>query len=238
MKADALTEKVYESAMEAYERHGARLAAQAMPVITDVFLNQGKQYENIVVPISDGMRTMQVVTNLEKCYKSQGYDLVSSIEKYITLAIIDNEWKEHLREMDELRRSVQNAAIEQKDPLLIYKLESFNLFKAMIERINGEVVGFLSKAALPSAQPEVQQAQAPRAPQQRLQTGRSEVGTPAPAARAQAPVGAGAPRGPMPPPQGPRQPIAPVRVEKKVGRNDPCPCGSGKKYKQCHGKDA
>ena len=239
IKADALVDKVYGTAMQAYERHGARLAAQAMPVVTDVFLNQGQQYENIVVPITDGMKTMQVVTNLEKCYRSQGQELSASIERYITLAIIDNEWKEHLREMDELRRSVQNAAIEQKDPLLIYKLESFNLFKAMIERINGEVVGFLAKAGLPAAQPEVQQAQAPRPPQQKLQTGRSEVGAPTAApSRAQAPAGAGAQRAPMPPPPGPRQPVAPVRVEKKVGRNDPCPCGSGKKYKQCHGKEA
>jgi preprotein translocase subunit SecA len=183
------------------------------------------------------MKTMQVVTNLEKCYKTQGHDLITSIEKYITLAIIDNEWKEHLREMDELRRSVQNASIEQKDPLLIYKLESYNLFKAMIERINGEVVGFLAKAGLPSAQPQVQQAQAPREPQQRLQTGRDEVGVPKAPARQAAPAPGGPARGPMPPPA-PRAPIAPVRVEKKVGRNDPCPCGSGKKFKQCHGVDA
>lgn len=237
-KENVLAEQVYETAMDAYERHGARLAAQAMPVVTDVFLNQGKQYENIVVPITDGMKTMQVVTNLEKCYKTQGHDLITSIEKYITLAIIDNEWKEHLREMDELRRSVQNASIEQKDPLLIYKLESFKLFKAMIERINGEVVGFLAKAGLPAAQPEVQQAPAPREPQQRLQTGRDEVGAPAKApARQAVPAGSSPARGPMPP-QGPRPPMEPVRVEKKVGRNDPCPCGSGKKFKQCHGKDA
>jgi preprotein translocase subunit SecA len=243
LKAEELTEQLYEAAMGAYERHGGKLASQAMPVITDVFLNQGQQYENIVVPITDGLKTMQVVANLQKCYKSQGRELGASIEKYITLAIIDNEWKEHLREMDELRRSVQNAAIEQKDPLLIYKLESFNLFKAMIERINGEVVGFLAKAGLPSAEPQVQQAQAPRAPQQRLETSRTEVPqfsggrSSAPAPRPSA--GQPAPgRGPMPPPQGPRQPVAPVRVEKAPGRNDPCPCGSGKKYKQCHGKDA
>ncbi|MCW5899201.1 MAG: preprotein translocase subunit SecA [Flavobacteriales bacterium] len=235
IKVQELSDRVYEAAMAAYDRHGARIAEQAMPVITDVFLNQGKQYENIVVPITDGLKTMQVVTHLEKCYRTQGMDLITSIEKYITLAIIDNEWKEHLREMDELRRSVQNAAIEQKDPLLIYKLESFNLFKAIIERVNQEVVGFLAKAGLPSQQPQVQQAQAPRASQQQLRTGRSEVGAPAGAMR-----GAAAPppgvRGPMPAGGAPRQPVAPVRVEKKVGRNDPCPCGSGKKYKQCHGK--
>jgi preprotein translocase subunit SecA len=243
VKTEELTERVYEAAIATYERHNSTLANQAMPVITDVFLNQGQQYENIVVPITDGLKTMQVVANLQKCYKSQGMELSASIEKYITLAIIDNEWKEHLREMDELRRSVQNASIEQKDPLLIYKLESFNLFKAMIDRMNGEIVGFLAKAGLPSAQPQVQEAPAPRPPQQRVETSRTEVpqfSSARPSAPAPRPTsGPAAPGGNMaPPPQGPRQPIAPVRVDKAPGRNDPCPCGSGKKYKQCHGKDA
>jgi preprotein translocase subunit SecA len=242
IKTEELIEQVYDTALASYERHGKVTADQAMPVITDVFLNQGQQYQNIVVPITDGMKTMQVVTDLAKTYKSQGRELIASVEKYITLAIIDNEWKEHLREMDELRRSVQNASIEQKDPLLIYKLESFNLFKAMIERINGEVIGFLAKAGLPTAQPQVREAQAPRPPQQRVETSRTEVpqfaggrstaNTPRPTAGPAAPG-----RGPMPPPA-PRTPPAPVRVDKAPGRNDPCPCGSGKKYKQCHGKEA
>ena len=242
LKAEEITDKLFDSALATYERRGNAIAQQALPVISDVFLNQGAQYENIVVPITDGIKTMQVVANLEKCYKSEGRDLPGTIEKYIVLAIIDNEWKEHLREMDELRRSVQNAALEQKDPLLIYKLESFNLFKAMIDRINGEVVGFLAKAGLPSAQPNVQQASAPRAPQQKLQTSRTEVPQFAGGARTQAapPRATGTttappPRGPMGPP--PPRNTQPVRVEKKVGRNDACPCGSGKKYKQCHGKD-
>ena len=241
MKVDEVTERVYAAALKSYERHTHQIAKQAMPVLTDVFLNQGQQYENIVVPITDGIKTMQVVSNLQKSYKSEGRELISSIEKYITLATIDNEWKEHLREMDELRRSVQNASIEQKDPLLIYKLESFELFKSMMERMNGDVIGFLAKAGLPAAQPNVQQAPEPRAPQQRLQTSRTDVpvqgassstataSRPAATSRSAAP-GSGA----MPPPQQ-RQPIEPVRVEKKIGRNDPCPCGSGKKYKQCHG---
>ncbi len=242
MKADALSDTVHEAMVAAYDRHMGRVAAQAMPVITDVFLNQGAQYENIVVPITDGIKTMQVVANLQRSYKSEGRELTSSVERYIALAIIDNEWKEHLREMDDLRRSVQNATYEQKDPLLIYKLESFNLFKAMMERMNGEVIGFLARASLPSAQPAVQEAQAPRAPQQRLQTSRTETPQFSGASRSAAPTRpAGGPpppqRGPMPP-QGPPQPVAPVRVEKKAGRNDPCPCGSGKKFKQCHGKDA
>ncbi|MBL7964508.1 MAG: preprotein translocase subunit SecA [Flavobacteriales bacterium] len=241
-KADDIADKVYEAAIAAYERHANLMGRQALPVISDVFLNQGAQYENIVVPITDGMKTMQVVANLEKCYRSEGSELIVSVERYITLAIIDNEWKEHLREMDELRRSVQNAAIEQKDPLLIYKLESFNLFKAMIDRVNEQVVTFLVRAGLPSQQPNVQQAQAPRPPQQRLQTSRTEVpqfsgGRSGAPAQRPAPTPAMAQGGAMPPPPMPRQPITPVRVEKKVGRNDPCPCGSGKKFKQCHGKD-
>jgi preprotein translocase subunit SecA len=216
-------------------------AAQALPVISDVFLNQGKQYENIVVPITNGSKTMQVVTNLQKAYKSEGRDIIDSIEKYITLAIIDNEWKEHLREMDDLRRDVQNASIEQKDPLLIYKLESFKLFDAMIDRISNEVVEFLVRAGLPAAEPAVQQApeHKPSRDEQRMQTSRTEVpafagGSDGAPQRVQQPAGTGTQR--MPPPQGPRQqPQQPVHAEKKVGRNDPCPCGSGKKFKQCHG---
>jgi len=242
MKAAEITEKVYEVTMAAYDRRMDQTARAALPVISDVFLNQGAQYENIVVPITDGMKTMQVVANLERSYKTECRELVNSIEKYITLAIIDNEWKEHLREMDELRRSVQNAAIEQKDPLLIYKLESFNLFKAMVERMNEQVVGFLCRAGLPTQQPNVQQAQAPRPPQQRLETSRTEVPQYASSSRTNTPApprpAGGAPvRGPLPP-QGPQRRVEQVvRTEKKVGRNDPCPCGSGKKYKQCHGKE-
>ncbi len=244
-KPDPLIEQVFHQAMTAYNRRSAQTASQALPVISDVFLNQGAQYENIVVPITDGIKTMQVVANLQRSYKSECRELVDSIERYITLAIIDNEWKEHLREMDDLRRNVQNATIEQKDPLLIYKLESFKLFDAMIARISGDVVGFLVRAGLPSAQPSIQQAQAPKAPQPKLQTSRTETPqfaggsrTEAPPAQRMAPSGGQPMQRPMPPPGPPRQPIMPVRVEKKVGRNDPCPCGSGKKFKQCHGKDA
>ncbi|MEO5585939.1 MAG: SEC-C metal-binding domain-containing protein, partial [Flavobacteriales bacterium] len=240
-KVGDIADKVFEKALDAYNRRGQQIAGQALPVIGDVFLNQGKQYENIVVPITNGIKTMQVVTNLEKAYKTEGKDLIDSVEKYITLAIIDNEWKEHLREMDDLRRDVQNASIEQKDPLLIYKLESFKLFDAMIDRISNEVVEFLVRAGLPTAEPAVQQApeHKPTREEQRMQTSRTEVPAYAGAStgsapqQAQRPAPAGAQR--MPPPQGPRQPVQPVRVEKKVGRNDPCPCGSGKKFKNCHG---
>ncbi len=241
-RPDDLAEAVFEAAFGAYQRRSKQMAQQALPVISDVFLNQGKQYENIVVPITDGSKTMQVVTNLEKAYRSEARELSDSVEKYITLAIIDNEWKEHLREMDDLRRDVQNASIEQKDPLLIYKLESFKLFDAMIDKISNEVVEFLVRAGLPQAEPAVQQAPERKATreEQQMQTSRTEVpsysggsnGAPRREQRAQAPGGH------MPPPMPRQQPVQPVRVEKKVGRNDPCPCGSGKKYKQCHGMGA
>ncbi|MBS1944112.1 MAG: SEC-C domain-containing protein, partial [Bacteroidetes bacterium] len=238
-----VADKVFQAAYEAYQRRGQQTAAQALPVISDVFLNQGKQYENIVVPITNGTKTMQVVTNLEKAYKTEARDLVDSVEKYITLAIIDNEWKEHLREMDDLRRDVQNASIEQKDPLLIYKLESFKLFDGMIDRVSNEVVEFLVRAGLPTADPAVQQAPEHKATREerQMQTSRTEVPEYAGGASSGAPRQAGRPapaaarQMPPPPPQAPRPPVQPVRVEKKVGRNDPCPCGSGKKYKNCHG---
>jgi preprotein translocase subunit SecA len=237
LKEDEVSDRVYEAALAAYARRGQAVAAQALPVISNVFLTQSEQYKNIVVPVTDGYRTMQVVADLERSYKTECRELTTSIEKYITLAIIDNEWKEHLREMDDLRRNVQNATIEQKDPLLIYKLESFNLFKAMIERMDGEIVGFLAKVGIHSAQPAGPQNLASRPPSpQRLRTSRTEVpefagaehGAPRPAAAvANRPQVA-------PPPQ--QRATQPVRVEKKVGRNDPCPCGSGRKYKQCHGQ--
>ena len=230
---DEVSEKLFEAAVVAYNRRMETLAQQALPVITDVYLNQGAQYENIVVPITDGIKTMQVVTNLEKSYKSEGRELINSIEKFITLAIIDDEWKEHLREMDELRKSVQNASIEQKDPLLIYKLESFELFKKMVERMNGEAVSFLVRAGLPEQKAAVQKAQAPK-PQQKLQTSRAPEPMAAPVARGtdqRNPAQQGMPQGQSQP-----QPTAPIRKEKTVGRNEPCPCGSGKKFKQCHGK--
>ncbi len=245
-RAADITDNIYEEALRSYDRRIAKIAGQALPVISDVFLNQGKQYENIVVPITNGSKTMQVVTNLEKAYKTEGRDLMDSVEKYITLAIIDNEWKEHLREMDDLRRDVQNASIEQKDPLLIYKLESFKLFDAMINKISNEVVEFLVRAGLPTADPGVQEAQErrPSREERQMQTSRTEVpsyagaSNSAPQQARQRPVASG-PGAPTPMPNGGQRPPAqPVRVEKKVGRNDPCPCGSGKKYKQCHGKDA
>ena len=167
-----------------------------------------------------------MVVNLKRAYETKGHELVLGLEKGTALAMIDDSWKEHLREMDELKQSVQNAVYEQKDPLLVYKFESFELFKRMMNEVNKEMVSFLLRASLPdeNTQNTVQQArvQAPR--REQVQTSRSE--SPAPtqqtAAHQEDPEN-------RPKPQ-------PVRAEQKIGRNDPCPCGSGKKYKNCHGQ--
>ena len=195
-----------------------------MPIINQVYEHQRQVYENIVVPVSDGTRVFQVLANLEKCHDTNGKELVRSYEKSIILASIDQSWQEHLRELDDLRQSVRNAQYEQKDPLLIYKFEAFELFTAMIEKINRDVVSTLMKAHIPLKDPQsVRKAEAPK----RMDLSKFEANkdeTPS----YNDPSGGKSK-------DGRSQAQQPVRVEKKVGRNDPCPCGSGKKYKNCHG---
>jgi preprotein translocase subunit SecA len=214
-KAEKLTDEVFELASARYREKIESMSQLAFPVIKDVYENAGGQYENIAIPVSDGVKTLNVLANLKKSFESEGREVSLSIEKSITLAIIDNAWKEHLREMDDLKQSVQNATYEQKDPLLIYKFESFELFKQMIQKVNKDIISFLNKARLPINDPsQVRAADAPRrTDMSRLSAGRSDL-----------PGGQG------------RRNVEPVRVEKKVGRNEPCPCGSGKKFKQCHGQ--
>ena len=209
-----IIEQIYSLSLQNYKLKNEAIGHSTYPVIKDVFENQSAKYENIVIPFSDGMKTLQVVTNLKEAYDSKGDNIPLSIEKGVSLAIIDASWKDNLRELDNLKQSVQNATYEQKDPLLIYKFESFNLFKQMIEQINKDIVSFLMKANLPE-QTAVKQEQG--FSQEKLQTGRQDIAS-NPANRAE------------------KQKVQPVRVEQKVGRNEPCPCGSGKKYKQCHGK--
>jgi len=144
-----LTGKLYKAAMEYYSEKTARSAREAMPIITDVYKNPNNQYERIVVPFTDGIKSLNVVTDLKKAYDSEGTQLVADFEKNITLAIVDEAWKKHLRRMDELKTSVQLAVHEQKDPLLIYKLEAFNLFRNMLDGVNKEVISFLFKGDLP-----------------------------------------------------------------------------------------
>jgi len=218
LKSDAnnLVEQVYKLILETYKRKEQVIAQTAYPVIREVYEGAAAKYKNIVVPITDGTKTIQVITHLERAYQSEGKELVKAYQKSAILATIDESWKEHLREMDDLKQSVQNATYEQKDPLLIYKFESFNLFKSMMDKVNREVVATLVKGHIPVQDPEqVREAEDRRRQDySKYQTSRSDGS-------------AGGEKKPK---------AAPVRKEKKVGRNDPCPCGSGKKYKNCHGK--
>lgn len=238
-KKEELNEIVLDAAAEQYKEKSARMAGQAFPIIKEVFETQSATYENITTPITDGMRTLHAVANLKRCYETQGRELVTVMEKGAILAMIDDAWKEHLREMDDLKTSVQNAVYEQKDPLLIYKFESFDLFKRMVDDTNRNMVSFLFRANLPSGNgqaPPVQNAarRQVQQPQPKLQTQREEVNS---TPQNQTPQNAQVNRGPGGMPQQAPQPVQQVvRQEPKVGRNDPCPCGSGKKYKSCHGK--
>ena len=217
-KTNDLTEELYQYVREAYNRRVEHIAQQAFPVIKNVFENRGDVFKNIVVPFTDGQKMYNVITNLEKAYKSNGEDLMRSFEKAVILAHIDEAWQEHLREMDDLKQSVQNAAYEQKDPLLIYKFESYNLFKAMVEKINKGMVSTLMKGQIPMQEPEhVREAEQRRTDLSRMRESRSEQ-IAAPGQQAQ-----------------PHK--EPVKVGPKVGRNELCPCGSGLKYKNCHGKN-
>jgi preprotein translocase subunit SecA len=220
--SDSVTDKVYSKVLDTYKRKVETISSQAYPVLKDVYDRMSHVYENVVVPISDGMRVFQVVTNLKATAESEGRELAKAYEKTVVLATIDDAWKEHLREMDELKQSVQNATYEQKDPLLIYKFESFELFKTMINKVNKDVVSTLMKGHIPTQDPEqVKEAQRKRqVDMSNLRTSKSDFSQ-------YSSTGGGS--------QERNQKTEPVRVDKKVGRNDPCPCGSGKKFKQCHG---
>lgn len=223
--ADELIEKLNRNATDNYQRKVEKISSEAYPVIENVYEKQSHVYENVVVPVSDGTKVYQVVTNLKATVESGGKELARSYEKTVVLATIDDLWKEHLREMDELKQSVQNATYEQKDPLLIYKFESFELFKSMIERVNKNVISTLMKGHIPSPDPDqVREAERRRrTDMSRYRTSKSDYSS-----YSDTSGGGGQPDKP--------QKAEPVRVEKKVGRNDPCPCGSGKKYKHCHGR--
>ncbi|WP_231460345.1 preprotein translocase subunit SecA [Pedobacter sp. Leaf132] len=217
-----LTEKLFEEAEAFYSRKSDAIIEQSMPVLKQVFEERGEHIEQIVVPFTDGIRGIQVAVDLKKAIDNKGKEVVRSFEKTIVLALIDDSWKEHLREMDDLKQSVQNAVYEQKDPLVIYKMEAFNLFKNMLNAVNKEVVSFLYKGGIPVQQEPDQVREAPAPVKQpKLQTTKQEFGAEQP----------GLELGDT------REPIQqqPIRKEAAIGRNEPCPCGSGKKYKNCHG---
>jgi preprotein translocase subunit SecA len=232
-----LTQQLYDEAVGNYRRKKEELAKNALPVFKNIRQTQGSQIENVVVPFTDGRKGMQVLAHLDKTIQSEGRELLNAMERNITLALIDNAWKEHLRAMDDLKQSVQTASYEQKDPLVIYKIEAFNLFKRMESDLNKEIVQFLCHASLPvEDQQQVRQAAPPR----RTDMSRMRQSKVDPD-HVQAP-GSGyddmAGEAYHDPSSGDvvvKQ--EPVKVGPKIGRNDPCPCGSGKKFKQCHGRD-
>ena len=219
-KEDDLIQQLFESAQKHYTEKIQLVAEQAFPVVRDVYTNPNNNFENIVTPFSDGIRGVQVVVNLKKAFETKGRELILGFEKAVVLAMIDDSWKEHLRELDDLKQAVQNASLEQKDPLVIYKLESFNLFKEMIIKANKEVISFLMKGGLPAEEnnkPQARFTQTQIQPKkEKLTETRDEHAIEEQNAQ-----------------QKPKS--QPIRVDAKIGRNDPCPCGSGKKYKGCHG---
>ncbi len=224
VKQETLVDRTFDEAMANFKRKMDRMAQIAMPVIKQVYETRGQMYENILVPITDGKRMYNIPCNLKAAYESEGKEIVKSFEKAILLHTIDEAWKENLRELDELKHSVQNASYEQKDPLLIFKLESVSLFDNMVDKINSETVAVLTRGQIPVQEPEQVREAAPEAPAPRQQYRESKQDLSDPNQQAAAARDTRETR---------REPI---RSERTVGRNDPCPCGSGKKYKNCHGR--
>lgn len=218
-----LTEKLYLEAVTNYDRKKQDIMAQAIPVFKNIRQQQGNHIENVIVPFTDGRKGMQVLANMEKTLNSSGAELVNALEKTVTLALIDDAWKEHLRAMDDLKQSVQTATYEQKDPLVIYKMEAYNIFKKMDSEVNVNIVQFLCHAAIPlNDGEEVREGRQQKTDLSKLSTSKEDI---------DAPPTENDYYDPTPVKQ------QPIVAGPKIGRNDPCPCGSGKKYKACHGKD-
>ena len=228
VRHDELEERAFQSAMATFKRKTDRIESVAWPIIKEVEENQGAIYERIMVPITDGKRVYNIPCNLKEAYRTEGRDVVKQFERVIMLHIIDDCWKENLRQLDELRHSVQNASYEQKDPLLIFKLESAKLFDSMVNDMNNRIASILTRGQIPEMQQQQEVREA--APEERTQRQqyteqKAELNDPAQQAAAQHDT---------------RENIeenhTPLVKDKLPGRNDPCPCGSGKKFKNCHGK--
>lgn len=220
-----LAEKAFQMSMAAFKRKTDRIQAVGWPVIKDVFENQGDRYERIMVPITDGKRVYNIPCNLKEAYDTECKSVVKQFEKTILLHVIDDCWKENLRALDELKHSVQNASYEQKDPLVIFKLESVKLFDDMVNQMNNRIVSVLMRAQIPEIQREEVREAAPEQRSQRYTEQKDDLTNPAQRAAANQDTRQNA--------EARRQP---VHKEKLPGRNDPCPCGSGKKFKNCHGR--
>ena len=225
--AEDLANILFDDLTQRYAAKTEAMRNQALPVFSSIRAEQGERIENVVVPMTDGTHNYQLTVNMQKALESGCKNMVQELEKSTTLTVLDDEWKEHLRELDELKQSSHNAQYEQKDPLLIYKIESFELFGKMLQRINTQVLGMLFRARI-HAENEVSEARpAMRRVDPKIQTSRPEMETLGSPEMANIPQEAPAPK--------PTQ--NPIINDLKIGRNDPCPCGSGKKFKACHGKD-
>jgi preprotein translocase subunit SecA len=216
-----LTEALQQSLLTVQQRRFDALVERAWPIIKYVYETKRMFYQNIAIPVSDGKLVYTILVDLKKAYESKGREVIRAVEKTVTLRVIDEYWKNHLRDMDDLKQSVQNAAYEQKDPIVVYKTESYDLFITMLENLNKDVLAFLLRAQIylrQEQQPEdvVTEGHEKRSDMSRMKTSRPDLLTNSSEQKSN----------------------APVHVEKRVGRNDPCPCGSGKKYKNCHGREA
>jgi len=222
-KADDLAGTLYDHLYDVYKRKSIAIAEQALPVLKRIDTDRGDTIEIVVIPFTDGLKNIQIPVNLKKSIASDGRHITESFDRMVSLATIDELWKDHLREMDDLKQSVQNAHLEQKDPLLIYKLEAFELFQGLLDRVNRQTLEMIFKGHILTDDPDkVRENRQVKKAAPKLSEGRgaSEAGGSQGQSR----------------PEEPKK-LEPVRVGPKVGRNDPCPCGSGKKYKQCHGKN-
>jgi preprotein translocase subunit SecA len=228
MKLANVADVLYDNSLAIFKRRMEKIAEVANPIIKQVYEEQGQKFENIIVPLTDGKRNINVRVNLKEAYESESKEVYKAFQKMVLLFVIDEAWKEHLRELDELRNSVQNATYEQKDPLLIYKLESFNLFKSMIDSLNKKGIGILMRGQIPVRQAnDVQQArELKRQDYSKYRTQKDDLSAHS-SAHAQA----------QNHDTREQQKTQPIRAEKRIGRNEPCPCGSGKKYKSCCGKN-
>jgi preprotein translocase subunit SecA len=252
--ANQLAERLYREATQNYEHKLEELRKQAVPVFSNIRATQGSHVENVVVPFTDGKKRTNVIANLNKTLNSEGRELTSAVERQITLAITDDAWKEHLRAMDDLKQSVQTAYLEQKDPLVIYKVEAFELFRRMDSDVNRDIISFLCHSGIHSGHHHsggIREGREQRTDMSKLRVRKDELAAagagPAGGGPGGPPIGAArvdaSAQGGMPGQGGeyhdPSVPVKqePVKVGPKIGRNDPCPCGSGKKYKNCHGRE-
>jgi len=224
--AEELADQLFDNLTQRYAQKTEAMRTQALPVFKSIRAEQGDRIENVVVPMTDGTHQYQLTVNMQKALDTDCRTMIHELEKSATLSILDDEWKEHLRELDELKQSSHNAQYEQKDPLLIYKIESFELFGKMLQRINTQVLGMLFRSRI-HAENEVSEARpALKRQDPKIQTSRPEMDV---MGGGEMPAEVSAPA--------PRPTQNPIINDLKIGRNDPCPCGSGKKFKACHGKD-